>query len=445
MAASPPGSARPSRRLRRLGRLASAVAAGSAQPLGSVLAQRTPIGRASAALLPLPLDADGGGVAAAQLLAVRERRRAAVEAENFRLAAELTDLLRVIEPPGGTARGVTTEDFAPPTLEEQEACFLWNGFVVLRGVFAGEHLARLQAAWRRRQRPIRAEWAGRVAAEWGAGAMRNAEQQRAEAGNRPSPVNPNFVDIPTPELFAGLREQVAAGGGTGCEDAVLLDLVDPPRLTALLRRLLVHDEETALRMFAIQSRTYPPSSHTESELGVRGYIGWHRDFDGPGIGVSAVNPSAVIKCFTYFEDCGHNDGQTTLVPGSNALTFDCRHAFRMQRRGRDVHELAESADAYYHVLPQGAMPGYVQLDVKAGDVALFDTTCWHTASANLGSRDRQNTIIHYHGQELAPTNLNDAIPRNYLESFAAAGLLASAERRQIFGMDVQDALLDADL
>jgi len=49
------------------------------------------------------------------------------------------------------------------------------------------------------------------------------------------------------------------------------------------------------------------------------------------------------------------------------------------------------------------MPGHVKLTVKAGDVALFDTTTWHTAAPNTGSRDRQNTIIHYHGQELAPT------------------------------------------
>jgi hypothetical protein len=45
-----------------------------------------------------------------------------------RLAAELADLLRVLDaPPAG--RG--SADFAPATLADQEACFLWNGFVVL--------------------------------------------------------------------------------------------------------------------------------------------------------------------------------------------------------------------------------------------------------------------------------------------------------------------------
>lgn len=74
----------------------------------------------------------------------------------------------------------------------------------------------------------------------------------------------------------------------------------------------------------------------------------------------------------YFEDVEEDGGCTTLVPGSNALMFDPRHAFRMTTNGEDVHSLAESSDAYYHVLPQQAMPGHVKLTVKAGDVALFE-------------------------------------------------------------------------
>ena len=45
----------------------------------------------------------------------------------------------------------------------------------------------------------------------------------------------------------------------------------------------------------------------------RGYIGWHRDRDGPGIGVSC-NPGAIIKVFTYMEDVQENGGPTTVVP-----------------------------------------------------------------------------------------------------------------------------------
>ena len=75
--------------------------------------------------------------------------------------------------------------------------------------------------------------------------------------------------------------------------------VDPPRLVALLTRILVTDQWTELRMPGLlQARTFPARDDPEGDG--RGYIGWHRDHDGPGLGVSA-NPAAVIKAFTYFE------------------------------------------------------------------------------------------------------------------------------------------------
>ena len=94
------------------------------------------------------------------------------------------------------------------------------------------------------------------------------------------------------------------------------------------------------------------------------------------------------------------------------------------------------------------------------------TTTWHTASPNRSAQDRENTIIHCarlslpspafasegpglvsssvagtnaladHGQELAPTNVNDAIPREYLRTFERAGLI-DAERKRILGLDVE--------
>jgi hypothetical protein len=256
----------------------------------------------SDSLLPLELDTDGGGVSKIQLAEIRGLQRHAVQTEDFRLAAELTDLLRVIDRPGGVHQELTSDDFAFDTLADQERCFLWHGFTVLRGVFQGEHLERLRAAWRRTQRPMRESWQRQVAEEWG-DVNRNAAEQRGDAGVVDRTSNPNFMDISTAELFASLAAQVNEGQQSGqtpgqeYPDAVLLDLVDPPPLTRLLRKLLEHDDATTLRMFAIQSRTYATSTHTKSDLGTRGYIGWHRDFAGPGLGVRE-NRSAVIKCFT---------------------------------------------------------------------------------------------------------------------------------------------------
>jgi ectoine hydroxylase-related dioxygenase (phytanoyl-CoA dioxygenase family) len=104
-----------------------------------------------------------------------------------------------------------------------------------------------------------------------------------------------------------------------------------------------------------------------------------------------------------------------------------KHTLICPRQARDKHEGQLENEARF--------AGHVKLTVKAGDVALFDTTTWHTASPNNSAKDRENTIIHYHGQELAPTNLNDAIPRDYLNAFDEADLI-SAERKEILGLDI---------
>ena len=37
------------------------------------------------------------------------------------------------------------------------------------------------------------------------------------------------------------------------------------------------------------------------------------------------------------------------------------------------------------------MPNAHKLVCRAGDVALFDTSTWHTASPNYGAHDRENS------------------------------------------------------
>ena len=102
--------------------------------------------------LPLPLDTEGSGVDAQKLAEIVALQRRAVDEQDYRVAAELTDLLRVLQQPGGHSASLSSDDFAFETLEAQERCFLWHGFVILRGTFSGEHLRRLQDAWRRTQR-----------------------------------------------------------------------------------------------------------------------------------------------------------------------------------------------------------------------------------------------------------------------------------------------------
>ena len=99
-------------------RLRSLVAATSAPAMG---AQRTPVGTVTGAMLPLPLDTAGGGVDASVLAGIRQRKQSAVASEDFRLAAELSDLLRVLDRPGGHNLELSSDDFAFDTLEEVRA------------------------------------------------------------------------------------------------------------------------------------------------------------------------------------------------------------------------------------------------------------------------------------------------------------------------------------
>ena len=269
------------------------------------------------------------GIAQSKLDEIAAEKAKALAASDFRLASEMHDLHTVLSnaEPGDRAVYASYPDPRTSTVEEQAAFFYRFGFCVLPEVWSGEQLGSnytscphhffatmflerllallgLRAAWRRRQRPA-IEKRNLTFMESNPGLDRRQDS--------------TFVDIPTDELFGGLIEQLSAGEHP--EDAVLLDLIDPPRLNALLTRLFVTDEWTELRMPGLlQSRTYParddpggdgrgyigksppPPHNSISSRGVSERLlavpGWHRDHDGPGLGVSA-NPAAVIKVFTY--------------------------------------------------------------------------------------------------------------------------------------------------
>ena len=261
----------------------SAAAAPAAEGLGA--AAPAAVGETAATFLPLPLDTKGRGVAPTALQRVEQLKRRAVEAEDYRAAAECHDLLTVLSPNGAGA-ALTLEDASPPTLDGQQAFFRRFGFVVLPKVFAGNDLARLVAAWRRVQRPAGPIWREQLRIQEEEAAAFDKTQRadetaaefyrRRSAAGKDRAIGRNYYDIPTDDLFAGLREELQAEIPDP-EGAALLDLLDPPRLIALLQELLGQQ----LHMFGIQARTYPASSPVSavgSGFGVdseelRGYIG----------------------------------------------------------------------------------------------------------------------------------------------------------------------------
>ena len=67
------------------------------QAVHSALRPAAPaVGQVSEALKPLPLDVDGGGIAASKLAEIEAEKQKALAAEDFRLAGEMSDLLIVL-------------------------------------------------------------------------------------------------------------------------------------------------------------------------------------------------------------------------------------------------------------------------------------------------------------------------------------------------------------
>ena len=244
--------------------LAAPASSGAPTPRGpgsSAGAAAASVGAVPASLLPLPLDVHGRGIAPHKLEQLRALKQEAVAAEDYRAAAEMHDLLTVLDP--SSAPLTVADAAAPADVDAQLAFFHQHGFLVLPGVFAGEQLAKLQAAWRRVQRPALPRWRAQLE-------VQEAEQRQPLTEfyrRRPArAISRNFFDVPTPELYAGLRADLEAGMKSP-DDAVLLDLLDPPRLTDILKAILGQD----LHMFAIQVRA------SSSPIQVRGRVSeWAR-------------------------------------------------------------------------------------------------------------------------------------------------------------------------
>ena len=130
------------RRRRRLRALAAAVSSGAverARPWpGDPFTNRSanePDPEASAALLHKLAQKPDGSVEPRELEELATRERAAAESRDYRLAAQLRDLQEVLRP-----SSLKLRDCMPPTVDEQYAFFLKQGFCVLPDVLAPPQL-----------------------------------------------------------------------------------------------------------------------------------------------------------------------------------------------------------------------------------------------------------------------------------------------------------------
>lgn len=296
------------RRLRALAAAVSSAAVERARPWpGDPFTNRSanePDPEASAALLHKLAQKPDGSVEPRELEELATRERAAAESRDYRLAAQLRDLQEVLRP-----SSLKLRDCMPPTVDEQYAFFLKQGFCVLPDVLAPPQLREIQSAWERIVPGVRAKW--KLEKRGGEG-ISGIKFQKPPEGF--PDIYRTFFDIPQ------LLEQ----------DDAFLSLVDCPKVVALLSRLAgqggLQPGSEARGEFSpyhgiaqcggFQARTIPPEGNGD------GYISWHRD-KPPADGWPLPN-YRVIKVILNFWDVGADGGATAVV--RHHATIVSRHA-----------------------------------------------------------------------------------------------------------------------
>lgn len=278
--------------LRRLGqvRLALADGGGAAEALGQLLP--IPLRRRPTDLSPAAPARDAW--MQPDCSAVREAAADAAAAGDFRLAALLQDLAFTADP----KPPLSVDDCAPSDATAAAAFFRANGFVAVKQLFDADTLVRIQAAWRRAQAPVRALWEEAKSLSSGAKGLyfEDDENVKRDPRFRNLPMGRLFFDLPVEEHF--FAEALEPDG-----DPVMLEMVDPPKLMAVLKQIIGDDA----MMVGMQPRTVPPEEeggyttwHYDSHAGV----GWEKEQVGQGIA------QRTVKAFIYINDVAEDQGCT---------------------------------------------------------------------------------------------------------------------------------------
>jgi hypothetical protein len=359
---------------------------------------------------------------------------------NFRLAALLQDLAFVVEP----KRPLRVGDCAPADPTTAAEFFRTNGFVAVPQLFGPAVLKRLQAAWRRAQAPARALWEESKALGCGANGIyfENQAELNSDPRFKHLPHGRLFFDIPVEEFF--FAEALQPDG-----DPVMLQLLDPPKLMAVLRQIIGDD----VVCVGVQPRTVPPEDgggyttwHNDSHAGV----GWQDEQIGQGVA------KRTVKAFIYLNDVEADQGCTSVVRGSHLLSpigirpnmlFDWDGSGSNSQTvfaGNDVGRTVANGYA-----PLASFPNHVKFAARAGDGLIFDLATFHTAQPNVSRLERWNTIQGYHSASIlgqprpvGGTPTGPIMSDNMLRRLARAGKLTVAQRR-ILNMPTDDVDSDA--
>lgn len=247
------------------------------------------------------------------------------------------------------------------TMDSLELCYRDNGFVVLRGVFTGDLMDRMEAECRAAQQKVIAR---ELPERYGSTVFLD-DAAKAERFA-------NYVEFVS-ELSPAVREAAT--------HPVLLDVI---------KRLL--GEDAWMRdasQFGIVYQDARPGKES-------GYsrIGWHSDWQsGPSLDIWPAT------AFTFHIDgTSPANGFLRVVPGS--------HQWATPAPFKNVNDIEVPADAkptggYSDVEPPvempmrfEAVPGEIPVFTERGDIILHDAYLWHSAAK---ATDENSTRRHVRG------------------------------------------------
>ena len=185
--------------------------------------------------------------------------------QQRRLRATAVHLRSVAAQTGGTQADESSRRCADELTAEELDIWCRDGCLIVRGLFTGEPLARLQAAFVQQQAETREQWAMRTEDSWHAD---------------------NYFDLHRPLE----------------RDRSYCELLSTPKLASLLKAGVGDD----VHVVCFQARTVPATSSGS-------YAGWHTDSRDPP---KHPTVSASVKLFVQVFDHTPETGCTAVVPAS---------------------------------------------------------------------------------------------------------------------------------
>ena len=248
---------------------------------------------------------DDGSVSEEALADVLERKRRAVAAEDYALAAQLHQLYTVLHP----ASQLCLAECSPPALGDQVDFFAKQGFLVIEGVLQGAELARAQEAWMGAMVPKQVAW--EAEREKGVGFARSAGGGFASGTN----VARRFFDL----------------GSLSEVDDCFIELMDHPAITPVMTHFAGGGDvggnpgsgndvyHGIAQVGGCGGRVLPPDTDRRYSPAPIGYLGWHRDVPASRTLMGPLPSYRHIKGFVYLWDVAEDGGCAAVVPGSHLL------------------------------------------------------------------------------------------------------------------------------